>query len=150
MWSLSVINNQLFCGHHKGTFIIKENIAENISNISGTWKIDKLNNKPDLLIQGNYDGLYILERSTNSWKLRNKINGFNNSARYFEVLKDLVFVNHEYNGIFKVKVNSTLTKALYIDIDTVLKAANSGIAKYKGEVLYAYKKGIFKYDKKAE
>ena len=149
VWSLKVIDNELFCGHHSGTYIIVDDEAKKIADIQGTWNIDKLDENSNLLLQGNYDGLYILERS-NNWKLRNKIEGFNNSARHFEVLKDLIFVNHEYNGVFKVKIDSSYTKAINIDIDSSLKGANSGISKYKNEILYAYKKGIFKYNQKEE
>ncbi len=149
VWSLSIINDQLFCGHHKGTFIIKDTIAESISTIQGTWKIKSLDSaNPNLLIQGNYDGLYILERSNNNWQLKNKINGFNNSARYFELLKDIIFVNHEYKGIFKVQVDNSFSNTTSIVEDTILKGANSAITKYKNEVLYAYKKGIFKYNER--
>ena len=150
VWSLTVIGNSLFCGHHKGTFLIEEDRAKRIANVAGTWKIEELEGNPDLILQGSYDGLYILKNSGDSWQLRNKIRGFDISSRYFESYDKEIFVNHEYKGLFKVKVDSTFLKAESISLDTILLGSNSGLVKYKEDLLFAYKKGVFKYDKAAQ
>ena len=146
VWSLKEIDGTLFCGHNSGTFIVVGNQAKKITNVQGTWNLGKINSNSNFLLQGNYDGLYVLEKSNNSWKLKNKIRGFNNSSRYFETLGNKIFVNHEYNGVFELKVDSSFTQVENASIDTLIKGANSGIIKYKGDLLYSYKKGILKYD----
>jgi len=146
VWSLKVIDQTLFCGHHSGTFIVEGNQARKIPKTQGTWKIAKLNESSNFLLQGNYDGLYILEKSNNNWKLKNKIKNFNNSSRFFEAFGDEIFVNHEYKGVFKVRVDSTFSKANNVTIDTLIKGSNSGIIKYNEDLLYSYVKGVFKYD----
>jgi DNA-binding CsgD family transcriptional regulator len=150
VWSLKVIDQTLFCGHHSGTFTIKDNQVEKISNIRGTWNITKLNNSSNLLLQGNYDGLYVLEKSNNNWQLKNKIEGFNNSSRYFETLGNQIFVNHEYKGVFKILVDSTFSKATNVSIDTLIKGSDSGIIKYNEDLLYSYANGVYKYDSISE
>ncbi|GAA4275628.1 helix-turn-helix and ligand-binding sensor domain-containing protein [Aquimarina mytili] len=146
VWCLKQIDQTLFCGHNSGTFIIENNKAKKISNIQGTWGIDTFNNKPNLLLQANYDGIYILEKINNTWQIKNKIRGFNNSSRYLETLDNEIFVNHEYNGVYKVKVDSAFTIVKSVFTDSLIKGANSGIIKYNKDILYAYKNGIFKYD----
>ncbi|CAN0368090.1 unnamed protein product, partial [Ectocarpus sp. 4 AP-2014] len=146
VWCLEVIDDTLFCGHHLGTFIIDGNQEKRISNIQGTWDIAKLNGASNFLLQGNYDGLYVLEKSNNTWKLKNKIKGFNYSSRFFETLGNEIFVNHEYNGVFKLNVDSSFSEIKNVAIDTMIKGSNSGIIKYNGDLLYSYKKGVFKYD----
>ncbi len=146
VWYLKEIDQTLFCGHNSGTYIINGNQGKKISNIQGTWSIDKFNDKPNFLIQANYDGIYILEKINNTWQVKNKIKGFNNSSRYFETLGNEIFVNHEYNGVYKVKVDSTFSNAKSVFIDSLIKGANSGIIKYNGDLLYAYKNGILKYN----
>ncbi len=146
VWSLREIDNMLFCGHNSGTYAIIGDESKKISNVQGTWDISKLDENPEILLQGNYDGLYILERSNNSWKLRNKIEGFNNSSRYFETLGNKIFVNHEYNGVFELEVDNGFTQVENVIINTTIKGANSGILKYQEDLLYAYKDGIFKYN----
>jgi DNA-binding CsgD family transcriptional regulator len=146
VWALMEIDGSLFCGHNTGTFIINGNRANKIADIQGTWGIAKFDQNDNFLLQGNYDGLYVLEKSNNTWKLRNKIKGFNNSARYFETLGDEIFVNHEYQGVFKLKVDSSFYKVKEVTIDTLLRGSNSGIVKYNGDLLYAYKKGVYEYN----
>lgn len=146
VWCLKEIDSTLFCGHNSGTFLVDGNQIQKISNIQGTWDIAKINNKPNLLLQGNYDGLYVLEKLNTAWKLKNKIKGFNNSSRYFETLGNEIFVNHEYNGVFELKVDDSFSEIKNILIDTLIKRSNSGIVKYNGDLLYSYKKGVFKYD----
>ncbi len=150
VWFLKQIHQTLFCGHNLGTFIVEGDQAKKISNTQGTWNIDRLDGKPNLLLQGNYDGLYVLEKSNNTWKLRNKIDGFNNSSRYFEAFGNKIFVNHEYKGVFKLSVDSTFNSAINVSIDTLIKGSNSGITKYNNDLLYAYQNGIYKYEEAKE
>jgi DNA-binding CsgD family transcriptional regulator len=146
VWSLREIDTKLLCGHNSGTFLVKGAQVQKIFDVQGTWDIAILNNNPNTLLQGNYDGLYVLEKSDTSWKLKNKIGGFNNSSRYFETLGNEIFVNHEYNGVFKLKADDSFFKVNSIMKDTLIKGSNSGLVKYNGDVLYAYKSGIFKFD----
>ncbi|MBQ4822346.1 triple tyrosine motif-containing protein [Aquimarina sp. MMG016] len=146
VWCLKKIDEILFCGHNAGTFIVDNDQAKKITNVAGTWNISKLKNTSNLLLQGNYDGLYVLEKKDNSWQSRNKIKGFNNSSRYFEVAGNEVFVNHEYKGIFNVLVDSSFYETKRIAIDSLIKGSNSGLIKYNDNISYASKNGVFKYD----
>ncbi len=145
-WSLREIDNTLFCGHHSGTFIVLGDRVQKIANIQGTWDIGKIEGRPNLLLQGNYDGLYVLEKFNTSWRLRNKINKFNNSSRYFETLGNTIFVNHEYNGVFELNVDDAFFEVQTVHKDTLIKGSNSGLVRYNGDLLYSYKKGIFKFN----
>lgn len=148
VWSLNVINNTLFCGHNSGTFIVTKNNASQIADVPGTWTIKALDSNSSILIQGNYNGLYVLNFDQNRWKIRNKISGFDYSSRYFEVFQNQIFVNHEYKGVFKLKVNKSFKKVEKVSIDTLIKGANSSIIKYNDDLLYAYKNGVLKYNNK--
>lgn len=145
VWCLTKIDNQLYCGHHTGTYIVNGSQIDKISNIPGTWNIKQL--AEDLIIQGNYDGLYLVEKSNSKWQLRNKLQGFDNSSRYFEVVNNTIFVNHEYKGIFQLRVNNSYNQVLETKIDTLLRGPNSSIAKYKGNIYYSFKEGIYQFDK---
>ena len=146
VWSLRVIDETLFCGHDSGTFVVKNRKANLIFKAQGTWDFKSLGK--NLIIQGNYDGLYILEKEKNTWVLRNKIKGFSNSAKYFILAKDGdVFVNHEYKGVYKLEVDSLYTKVLKTAKDTsVEKGIHSSILEHKKDIFYASKKGVFKYN----
>ena len=139
----------LFCGHHLGTFLIEEFKANKISDELGAWTFKPIPKHQNLLLQGNYNGLYILEKVNGLWQVRNKVKGFNNSSRYFEINDDnQVWVSHEYKGVFKLKLNDSLTKVLKLDMETTLPLGkNSSLIRYKNDILYASEEGIFKHDR---
>ncbi len=146
VWSLKEIENTLFCGHDSGTFIVNKEGVNKIASVQGTWNVLPIDN--NLLLQGNYDGLYVLENQNGNWRLRNKIEGFNFSSRFFEISESgQILVSHEYRGVFKVKVNKQFTKVLEVTKDaTISSELNSSIIKYNNNILFACKNGIFKYN----
>ena len=151
VWSLNIIDNTIFCGHDSGTFIIKGDKAEKIANVIGTWKVGEIETNKNLLLQGNYNGLHILERKNNIWKLRNKIEGFDISSRFVEFFSNKIFVSHEYKGVFKLNVDKDFTRVLSVEIDTsVSKGANSSLIKYKGNLVYSKKCGVYTYSKQKQ
>ncbi|MFC4720884.1 triple tyrosine motif-containing protein [Geojedonia litorea] len=150
VWCLQEYDNTLFCGHNNGTYVVKRDKVELICDIDGTWSIRSIpQSNKDLLIQGNYNGLYVLEKNEGKWSFRNKIQGFDISARHFEFLNyHEVFVSHEYKGLFKVTLNDSYVKAIKIETETsVDKGSNSSVLKYDNAILYAYKEGVYRYDK---
>lgn len=148
VWCLITYNKTLFCGHNTGTFVVDKGKGIQIADIPGTWNIRPLPGKENMLVQGNYKGLYILEQKNGNWQLRNKLEGFDNSSRFFELhTKDNIFVSHEYKGVFRLKVNDTYTQITQVKKESNLsRGANSSLAKYNNTILYADKKGIFKYN----
>lgn len=148
VWCLVQYDNKLFCGHNAGTFIIENDKAHLISDVQGTWNIIQVENNPNKLLQGNYDGLYVLEKENESWKLKNKISGFGTSSKFFEFLDNQnILVSHEYKGVFKIKVDQQLTTAVSVVKDsTIDKGLNSSLVKYNQHVYYAFKEGVYKYD----
>ena len=150
VWSLNVLGDALICGHHEGTFRVEENRVIPIANIAGTWDVHQMNDT--LAIQGNYSGLYILERKETGWQLRNKLEGFDISSRYFAFSgPQTLYVSHEYKGVFKLNIDDsfrTITESRLLK--QLPKGAKSSIFKYNNEVLYAYEEGIFRLNKSAQ
>jgi len=150
VWSLEVYDDKLFCGHNEGTFIIDGVKAKLISRIMGTWQIKPIKNHPNLLIQGNYRGLSILEKKNGAWHLRNKIKGFDNSSRYFEFTSDsIIYVNHEYKGVFKLTldVHNFNRFVKVIKVKGKGPAKNSSLVKFRGNICYASSEGVFLLNK---
>ena len=146
VWSLNLIGDTLFCGHHSGTFVISDNEAVRIADIPGTWKIGKIDGRADILLQGNYDGLYVLHLRRGRWMIRNKIEGFDNSSRYFEVLDEKIFVNHEYKGVFEINTDSSFSKVNHMQVDSFEPGFNSSITKFSDNIFYAHKRGVLIFD----
>jgi DNA-binding CsgD family transcriptional regulator/ligand-binding sensor domain-containing protein len=152
VWCLKRYYNTLFCGHNLGTFIIKGNSANLISTVMGTWDIKPIKSNPNLLMQGNYDGLTVLIKENNKWKFRNKLKDFDISSKFFDFISDNeLFVSHEYKGVFKLKLDDNYTKVLsYKTEKSIPKGLKSSIVNYNNNLYYTYKEGVFKYNKKTQ
>jgi AraC family transcriptional regulator, chitin signaling transcriptional activator len=146
VWSLFEHDKQLFCGHDLGTFLINDLTAQLIFKNSGTWKFNAVPHQSNLLLQGNYNGLSVLEKKGNTWVFRNKLNGYDISSRYFEITNEWdIYIGHEYKGVIKVKPNSGLTSVEKFEIlQTPMKGKHISLAKYNDAIYFAGKQGIYK------
>ncbi|MCO6148876.1 LuxR family transcriptional regulator [Flavobacterium sp. NRK1] len=152
VWSLYNNNGTLFCGHDSGTYIINGTSANQIFSASGTWKFEKHPYNPNLLLQGNYHGISVLEKTAVGWKFRNWIKGFDYSSRYFETLgNNDIYISHEYKGVFRIVVDKDFTKAVKsITYKSPLKGKNASLSKFNNDIYYASKDGFFKVNKKTK
>ena len=147
VWCLKKINDALFCGHNSGTFLIENGLATLIASVPGTWDLKKISISNELLLQGNYNGLYVLEKKEGAWGVRNKIEGFENSCRFFELASEnKLFVSHEHKGVFQLKINKEFTEVLEFSIEKLSKGKKSSLIKYRGDLLYSLEEGLFAYD----
>ena len=152
VWSLFAHDGTLFCGHDSGTYIIENDTSKLIFSQSGTWKFEVVPNKNNIILQGNYYGISVLEKINNQWIFRNKISGFNYSSKYFEITNsNEVYVSHEYKSIFRFQLDSEFKKGskLY-SYSNPIKGKNAGLSKFNNSIYYAYKEGIFKLNPKTK
>ncbi|HEU0137941.1 MAG TPA: two-component regulator propeller domain-containing protein, partial [Flavobacterium sp.] len=144
VWSLFKHDNMLFCGHDSGTFIISGIQASAIYNGSGTWKFEVDTRHPNRLLQGNYSGLSILEKTPSGWTYKEAIQGFNYSSKYFEILGNNIYVSHEYKGVYKLSMNNDFTSVTgFSKYTKPAKGKNASLVKHNGRILYASKDGVF-------
>lgn len=149
VWNLIVYDNTLFCGHTDGTIIINGNQASKIPNSpSGTWDIKPIPGRPNVLLQGNYEGLNTLHKVNGSWVFKNSIEGFINSSKFFEIGEDnTVYVSHEYKGVYNLKMNDDFSKVESVQsMPEVSKGLHASLIKYNSDILYTNKNGIYKYN----
>ncbi|MCU0458101.1 MAG: hypothetical protein MUE37_03300 [Bacteroidales bacterium] len=149
VWDLyNYKDKELLCGHHLGTYIIRGEKAILIDENPGTWAFKELPGRDDMLLKGNYNGLSVLEKASGTWRIRNTIDGFSSSARFFEVdARNQVWVSHEYKGVYRLRLNEALTKVLEVNMEPFPSdLKNSSLVVYNDNLLYAYEKGIFRYD----
>jgi DNA-binding CsgD family transcriptional regulator/ligand-binding sensor domain-containing protein len=152
VWSLYSYDNKLFCGHDSGTFLVENQIATSLFNGSGTWKFEPVPSNKNILLQGNYSGISVLEKINNSWQFKNKIKGFDYSSKYFEFSdSDEIIISHEYKGIFRIKIDPNYSKVTLFEAhENPKKGKNASIANFGGTVYYASKDGIFDFNNKSK
>mgnify|MGYP001496691248 FL=1 len=152
VWSLTEIDNTLFCGHNNGSFIIDNGIASKIPNTTGSWTFRNVSKSSNLIFEGGYLGINILHKKNNKWVIRNKINGFDISSRLFEVSKNgQIIVSHGYKGVYKLTLSSDLYDLKGVKMDSsVTIGGNASLAKFDNEIYYNYSGGFFRYDDKKD
>jgi DNA-binding CsgD family transcriptional regulator len=152
VWSVFEHDGTLFCGHDSGTFVINNDAAKAIYSSSGTWKFEAIPGKNELLLQGNYSGISVLEKKDNQWGFRNKISGFNYSSKYFEITKSNdIYLSHEYKGVFTFKVDQSFTKSSnFKAFKTPTKGKNASLIQFNNQIYYANKEGFYILNQKTK
>tara|TARA_R110002049_G_scaffold64920_1_gene170741 strand:- start:19455 stop:22202 length:2748 start_codon:yes stop_codon:yes gene_type:complete len=151
VWNLKLINNTLFSCHDNGTFIIKNNEADLVIDERGTWDIKPILNSPNLLLQGNYGGLNVVEKVDNTFQIRNKIKDFYISSRFFEIYDNTIFISHENRGVYKIIIDDNFKKVNQITKDTIVKKGlKSSLVNYNNTIIYSSKDGVYSYNKNSK
>jgi AraC family chitin signaling transcriptional activator len=148
VWSLEEIDGLLFCGHDKGTFIIKNSIAQKIDGTLGSWTFKKIPNNSSEILEGSYNGLSVLSNLNGSWVVKNKISGFDISSRFFELASNgKIIVSHGYKGVYKLSVNSDFSKVIDYELDSIATTGgNTSLAKFDNKIYYNFIDGVLQYN----
>jgi len=112
---------------------------------SGTWTFHPVPGRPNLLLQGNYYGLSVLELKAGKWSLRNSVEGFDYSARFVVALrKREVYISHEYRGVYGLKLDAGYRKVVEEKLyREPLKGKNAGLVGFQDSIFYYSREGIF-------
>ena len=146
VWNLKVIDNQIFCGHDRGTLLIKnKKLQYSISQSLGTWDFKPLKEYPNIILQGNYNGLSFLEKIQGKWRYRNKIKGFDISSRFYQYIGNQIYVNHELRGLYELTLNKDLTAVSKVsNITPFTKGNGSNLIKFSKNYYYTSSKDVYK------
>ena len=148
VWNLKNINGTIFCSHTRGTFIIQGEKATPIYLESGTWEVKQVPGEKDLLIQGNYGGLSVLEKVNGQWIFKNNIEGFDISSKSFVFAdKYRIVVNHEFKGIHVLDIEKEYTSMKNLAVLGPV-GFDSNIFRYQDKILYASNQGVFNFSHK--
>jgi hypothetical protein len=151
VWSLEAHNNQLFCNHHLGTFIVENDQAVKISNENGYWGFIPLRQNENVLLGGTYTGLVLLKKGFKGWEFAHKLKGFDESSRFLVQNHDGdVWMSHGSRGIFRLRLNAELDSV----IDSRLYTAGNGLPATEQNIIFHYLQkayvstvnGIYEYD----
>ncbi len=112
-YAMQLIGGKLYVGHHTGLFSLVNGKAIRETFTDGLWQIKQLRSNPKYAIGGTYSGLQLFEFDSNNKLIRvQKIDGFNESSRFFEEdTKGRIWVGQYYKGLYKVTLNEDYTRA---------------------------------------
>jgi ligand-binding sensor domain-containing protein/DNA-binding CsgD family transcriptional regulator len=155
VWSLTLIDQTLLCGHHQGVFQIQDRKAIKISSVPGGWNMIKLDEKPPLLLVGNYSGLSVLERRGPLWSYRNELNGYDQSSHYLcQDSQGLIWISHGYKGLFRLKPSGDLRNLkeirFYDNKGGLPSDLGNTLFKLKTGLVVGTRNGIYRFNEKAD
>ncbi len=155
IWDLSILDDQLFIGAHNGSYIQQGTTAIPISDLKGGWNFNSIPENKNLILQGTYSGLVIYQKSDKGWKIRNKIAGFDETARevHFDG-KYNIWISHGYKGVYHLRLNKDYTQV----IETTLYDQKKGfpgnlfisLLNINDQQLFGTQLGIYRYDSKVD
>lgn len=150
-WTLKQWGGDLFVGHHRGLFCIKDDKVVPITNF-GVWKMMGIPGSSTKFLACGYTGLYLVEKVNGNFVLRNKIKGFEESTR--DIIPadepDTYWVCHGYKGVFRIKVDPEYQRVYSIDHFTdkngFKSPFNINAFQWNGKVVFTSNNGIYTYN----
>ncbi|MFY0624929.1 MAG: hypothetical protein JXR07_01460 [Reichenbachiella sp.] len=153
-WDLNLLDDKVFVGHDKGTFVLEEEKIYKIKGTNGIWKTIPIKDKPNVLLTCGYEGLQVIERDANGvYVLQNKVENFDISTR--DIIQGdepgIFWVCHGYLGVFKISLNEDFTRVIskehFTDKNGLPSQYSINVTKYEDQILFLSKNGLFTFDK---
>ncbi len=104
VWLLEEIDGDIFVGHHKGAYVLKDGKLKPLYEGSGTWLFKKHPQHNNILYSGNYFGVRIYKKENDEWIFKSKIEGLKESSRFLEFDKyNQLWIAHPTHGYHRIK-----------------------------------------------
>ena len=85
-------------------FIVNDGTAIRVGSYIGAWNHKEVDR--NTILVGSYDGLHLLKRRNGVWKYGFKVEGFDISSRFLEMINDReVLISHAYKGVFHITLS---------------------------------------------
>jgi DNA-binding CsgD family transcriptional regulator len=112
-YGMQWISGKLYAGHHTGLFLLERGRAIRRASCNGLWHVKPLRSNPLFAIGGTYSGLQLFKMDAQG-TLRDagKIDGFNESSRFFEEdRRGRIWVGQYYKGLYVITLTDSMSKA---------------------------------------
>jgi len=156
VWSLTEIDNTLFCGDDQGAFIINGINSDKIPGLPGTWSFKQIKNHPDMILGCSYKGLFILKKTNNKWNFSHYIKGeFNESSPMFEQDSDgTVWFSHWQKGLFRLYLNNSFDSikniVLYNEQKGMPSNKNNTVFRIDNNLIFSSEYGFYTYNRQKD
>jgi len=153
-WSLEVVDNQLLCGHNRGTFIINGQTVAKISNHSGGRSFQKLKAQgKDYLILNSYTNLVVLEKGANGlWQFKSIVEDFSEPTMSLAVdHKNQLWLQHDRKSeLYNIRLQQNMKDAYSYNVYDVHNGLpqdmQSEVYEFNNRIIITSSNGIFTYD----
>jgi len=150
VWNLCRIGDELFCLHDRGVFLIEGTSVKRVTDITGAWCCQLVAGHTDLMYVGAYNSIYLVAKKNGEWQTVCRIEGMNDSCRFFEQESDKVIWVYNTEHVIRMELDDDLTKVVslkeYGAKDGFPAGRDMCIAKIEGRVYFATPRGIYRHD----
>lgn len=153
VWSLKVIENQLYCGHNNGCLLIKGTQGIQIDDTPGCWALNPIPGYYGYYVAGTYSGMELFSLKNGQMKREKHIAGINYSCQEMFCVDDrYVWVSHFSNGVSLYRLNESLDSLELLKTFTVADGlpapfSNKVWHMKNDDVILTTDDGIYHYDK---
>lgn len=152
VWNLREIGGRLLCGADNGAYIVDTDGCTRIDGADGTWEFCALRKHPGYIIAADYRGFYILHDDGNSLVLHSRLYGIDDiqSGLLMEDRDGIIWIGHWQKGIYRVKLNATLTDATVVTHygkgNGLLMDNNNVLCRLGDDICVSAVDGFYRYD----
>jgi len=157
VWNFTVIDDELYCGHNKGAFWIRDHEATLLMNVPGVWNFVELSDHPGMVVSGTYSGMELFKvqgkgRQSSHLVHVGKVNGAIESLRYM-VQDDEGFLwgNYSLKGIYRFRLNDACDSIIDIKLFDKVRCGysllNSNVFQVNNRIVVTSKDGLLYYNK---
>ena len=154
VWNLCRIDDDIFCLHDRGVFLVEGNSMKKIADVAGAWGCQPVVGKKRLIYVGVYDGLYLMEKKDAVWKVVCKVEGLFDSCRFLEQQSASVLWVCLSGEVKRVKLSDDLSRVVEIKSYNTNNGFPSDkdifVSKVDGRICFATPKGVYRYNESAD
>lgn len=132
VWSLTNVDNQLFCGNNEETYRIYPD-RKMLSTSKGGMCIGRgIIHGREVLVEGTYSDLCVYLKENNEWKFHSVIQGFLNPVKSITIdYQGRIWASHMHEGLYMIMLKSDLKT-----IDKIQKFTS--LDNKKSSLIYTY------------
>jgi DNA-binding CsgD family transcriptional regulator/ligand-binding sensor domain-containing protein len=151
VWDLKIIGQNLVIGHNSGTFLLKGDQIQKISDVSGAFSIVEDPMQPGTFFQCSYSNLVKYQLVNNRLVRSKVIYSFNDLIRFVEFdHQGNLWASHFYKGVFHLKLNNTRDSVKvinYYNDGSVFSTYNQvSVGKIENRVVFTTGDRIYTYN----
>lgn len=150
-WFIDEYNNQIFCGHNKGTFLISKSKPKLISPARGSMYMTEIDiNGKKYLLGGTYSHLNLYEYTDKGCKFVRQLRRFSHMVSHIETdIQNNIWIEHWQKGLYRLNISPKLDEVENIKSYMTLGKESDirfTLFKINGRVVFSNNNEFFTYE----
>ncbi len=152
IWSINIIENQLFAAGDNGITILDQNLNKTFIKHPSTWEVKPIKKTKSILMAATYSGFIMLKKKNGKWVFSHEVKDCQDSSFGFiedEIPNTFWYINSD-KYIERVTLNDeleyVLNRKVYNHVEG-LKASQHLLQYIDKRIVFTSNEGIYEYSK---